>query len=116
MDETDLTDAIQCSKCRGSGENPDRDWWNECGCGDKDCIDCQQMDWDDEPDFCPECGGSGIRENEKKCLSRFLAGWEDALTAKEREIVRLFLMDRIAEGKLTNFDVCELIDIHGLSK
>ena len=118
IEETDLALAVECPNCDGTGEHPYDEWldWERCDCGDDDCNDCNgDIDMDDEPDYCEACGGSGQRDNPKKCLNEYLTEWDGYLNSEEKQLVRDFLLSQVNEGILTSLDICEIIDNHVLS-
>lgn len=118
IEESDLITVIECHNCNGTGEFQ-YDNWNRCDCESNDCAECKDREeWDDdwELECCDACGGSGVREDMKKCLNEFFAKWRSHLSREERETIRDFLLRKVYNEELSTFDVCEMIDAYNLSE
>jgi len=115
-----LNKVIECVECDGSGDYTWEDDWDDrsdpCGCGSDGCDECNDyQDMDDEPNPCPECAGSGYKEDIKGSLIIFLCKHKDQTSPDENKIIRDFLLELIDYDMLTTFDVCEMIDTYHLS-
>ena len=112
-----LQKVIECLECGGFGWD---DWdthWDNCGCEDEHCDECDEdLGWDDDPQQCESCDGSGYTEDIQLSLRTFLSRRIGKTSPDENETIRNFLLELVENERLTTFDVCEMIDTYHLSQ